>query len=173
MKSPKPIVAGALFAGTLLLGGGIAAAVTLPDEASDTAKDQVADVETGQPEDNSATANDKTSEDEVEADEEETEAKVEDETKAEETKDADEDEAAESDEEDAAEHPDNHGADVSTAAHAEYDSGRAKGVAVSAIARSNGQADADHGAEDEMKPAAAATGRPADAGSQGAGHGKK
>lgn len=168
--SPKPLVAGALFAGTLLLGGGIAAAVALPDDASGTATDHVTPVETGKPDDAEATTDD--TEDEATDDtEDETTAEPEDEATAEtedEAVDAEDDASADDeseDEEDGGERPtDTHGYEVSNLAKSTELEGRAKGAAVSDLARTNGgkSGEDDDGTEQEAgKPAK--TGRSADA----------
>ena len=145
MKSPKPIVAGALVAGSLLVGTGIAAAVVLPDQAADAAdvaEERTAQLETGQPEDPQAGAAEHRQNTAAEhgADDDETD-------EAEKTDSAD---VAATDAGDTGERPtDTHGYEVSTFVHETDLEGREKGAAVSEVARSNGQS------EDAGKPESA------------------
>jgi len=146
MQSRKPIVAGALVAGSLLLGGGIAAAVVLPDQASEVAEEHTTDVATSQSEAPGADA------EEHRQDADHRPDAAEDDEVA---------EATEVDTEDTegGERPtDTHGYEVSTFAQETTLTGQEKGAAISELAKTNGggeDAAAEHQPADAGKPEAA------------------
>lgn len=139
MKSPKPIVAGALVAGGLLFTSA-AAALTLPDEASDTAKEQVGALIAGESEDAKSAADDRRQDDtdETSAETEEVEETTVEESQVEET--------------DGGERPETHGSEVSALATSDETKaldGRERGEEISNLARTNGGAEVDDEAKAE------------------------
>jgi hypothetical protein len=142
MKRSKPTVAALLAAGGLFVATGAGAlAVTLPDHASSTATDKVAELETGTPADAQAKADDTSADDEAtETDTDADEAKAADSTDDETEKTDDAEDAR----------PDTHGAEVSQLATTTELEGAEKGKAVSTLAKTNSTAKrGDHADDDE------------------------
>ncbi|HEX7166068.1 MAG TPA: hypothetical protein VF230_03710 [Acidimicrobiales bacterium] len=153
MRRSKTLTAAALAAGGLLLATG-AAALELPDSASDVADEKVADVVTGQPENPQATADDHRKNDDAgdtaDVATDETDGDVEADGEGQENRPTD-----------------THGYEVSQFVHETELEGQAKGAAVSELAKSWGEAQqADHA------PAGDDAGDTADAPADAAGHGK-
>ena len=140
MKSPKPVIAGALLAGGLLVGGGVALAaeVELPTEASDVARTATSEPQAQAEEVRQDDAN-RPAEDEVTETESET-AEVE----------ATETDATEDEGDGEGERPtDTHGYTVSQLATTTEAEGAEKGALISTEARSHGEAQrAAHAPED-------------------------
>ena len=138
MKSPKPIVAGAIVAGGLLFTSA-AAALTLPDEAAESARTQVGEFLGSLPDD--AASAGEARRQVPQTDETEETAKTE-------AVEADE---VEVDKVDDAERPETHGAAVSALATSDATKeldGRERGEEISNLARTNGQAERGDDAEE-------------------------